>query len=278
MRARVAGKLERDRELTGRIVTAVDRGAGQIIITNPAKRNAMTAAMWRELAVAVRTLDRRADVVAIVVRGSGAEAFCAGADISEFSSVRSDARSIAAYDRRIAAAERALLTTTKPTIAMLHGICAGGGAAIALSCDLRFAADDLRFSIPAARIGAIYPAGTIARLVAIVGPGAAFDLLASARVIAAAEALQLHFVDRLVAASALEALVTGYVEQLATYSAPSIRAAQLAVRSAEAPTDAAARRAVARHARAASRSHDYAEGISAFLEKRAARFPSRERG
>jgi len=99
-------------------------------------------------------------------RGAGTLAFCAGADISEFRRVRHDRSTIAEYDRTIAAAEDALLTSPKPTIAMVRGICAGGGAAISLSCDPRFAARELRFSMPAAHRGDL-PCVDGARLVPV---------------------------------------------------------------------------------------------------------------
>jgi enoyl-CoA hydratase/carnithine racemase len=197
----------------------------------------MTLAMWRELAKGVQQLDARDDIAAVVIRGAGQYAFCAGADVSEFQSVRHNARAIAAYDRAIAAAEDAIATTRVPTIAMMHGICAGGGAAIALACDLRFAGEDLRFSIPAAKLRAVYPASTVTRLVRIAGRGAALDVLASARIVDGREALALRLVDRMVASDGLESFVLGYATALGRHASLSIRAALLAVRAAEDPSN-----------------------------------------
>ena len=257
---------------TGQILTAVTEHAGTITIDNTARRNAMTLAMWRALADAVRDLDRRDGVVAIVIRGAGHEAFCAGADISEFERVRHDRAAIDAYDAAIAAAEAAIGTARHPTIAMIHGVCAGGGAAIALACDLRFASDALRFSIPAAKIGAVYPPATIARLVRIVGPGAALDAVISGRGLGTQDALALRLIERAAPSARLEALVREYVAAVHGSAQLSIRAALLAVRAATDPDDEGLRRELLRAQEEAAASADYREGVRAFLEKRTARF------
>src|SRR5262249_58760638 len=98
----------------------------------------------------------------------------------------------------------------QPVIAMINGLCFGGGVAIALACDLRFAAQHARFAVPATRLGLSYPMESIERLVHVVGPTAAADILLSARTLDASEALHIHLVNRVVAAAELERETRAY--------------------------------------------------------------------
>src|SRR5439155_12662910 len=125
----------------------------------------------------------------------GTHAFSAGADISEFLEKRRNAEQNELYTKAYVAAQDRIAAARKPTIALIHGVCAGGGTGIALACRLRFADDRLRFSIPAARLGVVYDFGSVARLVRCVGPSFAYDILVSARTVAAEEALRLGLVN-----------------------------------------------------------------------------------
>src|SRR5215468_11622248 len=156
--------------------------------------------MWSALPGVVEGLGRDPGVRAIVFRGAGEEAFASGADISEFKENRKDRASAEAYNARTAAAAHAMEACPKPTVAMIYGYCMGGAMAIAMACDLRFAAGSAKFGIPAARLGIIYGSHSVRRLVSLVGPSAAKDILFSARTFDAAEALGLGFVDRVVPA------------------------------------------------------------------------------
>ena len=116
-------------------------------------------------------------------RGAGEEAFASGADISEFRENRKDRASAEAYNARTAAAAHAMETCPKPTVAMIYGYCMGGAVATAMACDLRFSADTGKFGIPAARLGIIYGLHSVKRLVSLVGPATAKDILFSARLL-----------------------------------------------------------------------------------------------
>src|SRR4051812_30660111 len=150
----------------------------------------MRLEMWEALPAAVERLVAADEVRVLVVRGEGAGAFSAGADIAEFPGRRTRPEDAARYGEAVVGAVDALAGCRKPTIALLHGAAAGGGAGIALACALRFADDRLRFSIPAAQLGVVYEGAIVSRLVETVGASYAFDLLASARTVGPEEALR----------------------------------------------------------------------------------------
>ncbi len=148
---------------------------GFVIASNPARMNAFTAGMWRALPEVLAAAEADAAIRVIVLRGAGTRAFSAGADISEFDTARSgDATT--AYDALNDAAFRALSGCTKPTIAMIHGFCLGGGLAIALCTDIRMADEAAEFAIPAAKLGLGYNARWVRRLLAAVPPARAKEI------------------------------------------------------------------------------------------------------
>jgi enoyl-CoA hydratase/carnithine racemase len=151
---------------------------------------------------------------------------------------------------------------------MLHGVCAGGGAGIALSCALRFADDHLRFSIPAARLGVVYEAEAIAALVHAVGPSFAFDVLVSGRTVGSDEALRIGLVNNVLKRDELEAHVLEYAERVAANAPIPMEGAWVAIRAALEPGNEVWPSELARLQRLAIESDDFAEGVAAFLEKR----------
>ena len=130
-----------------------DGALGWIVFDQPSRRNAVSAEMWRQIPAAVEAFAKDDDVRVVVMRGEGETAFVSGADISEFEERRAGSSGAGEYDRVSGLAFRALTGLEKPLVAMIHGFCVGGGVGIALTADLRFAADDARFAIPAARLG-----------------------------------------------------------------------------------------------------------------------------
>jgi len=251
----------------GAIRVRREGAAALVEVANPARRNAMTLAMWTALADAVGDLDADPSVRVVVLAGAG-EHFVSGADISEFAAVRDGADAVAAYDRQVDRATAALAGSATPTLARVRGVCVGGGLALAMACDLRIAAEDARFAIPAARLGIAYPPADVRRLVGLVGPSGARDLLFTARTVGAAEAAAMGLVDRAVPTADLDAAAAEAAARLAAAAPLSIAAGRAAIAAALPGAGEAEARAAAEAAARAAASEDYAEGRRAFAEKR----------
>ncbi|MEU6005258.1 enoyl-CoA hydratase/isomerase family protein [Streptomyces sp. NPDC047453] len=228
-----------------------------VVVHHPAKRNAMTAAMWRALPPLLDGLAADPDVRALVLTGSGAT-FCAGADISTLRGSPREAQRLAGQ------AEEALAAFPKPTLAAVRGYCVGGGAQLAAACDLRFAEAGALFGVTPAKLGIVYPASSTRRLVSLVGPATAKYLLFSGELIDAERALRTGLVDEVLPEGELAKRITEFSRILTARS----RLTQAAAKEfADGRTDRDAHWAEQAH-----ESDDTAEGVAAFLERRAPRF------
>lgn len=252
-----------------------DGPVGTVEFSNPAKRNAVSVAMWQALPGAIAALERDAAVRVVVLRGAGERAFISGADISQFEQARSDAAAQARFDAALEAAYLAPVRCAKPVIAKIRGVCFGGGLGIAAACDLRICSDDALFRMPAARLGLGYNFTGMRRFVALMGPANVADIFFSARKFDAAEALRMGFVSRVVPAAELDREVDAYCRTVAENAPLTIAAAKRAIR--EALLDPAERdlAGLQRALAACFESADYGEGRAAFGEKRAPRFTGR---
>lgn len=256
------------------LASLTEVGIGQLLVNRPEKRNALTDQMWRALPAALDwlTLDQNARVV--VIKGAGDRDFSAGADIGEFETLRRDAATARTYEAGNSAAFAAIRSCPVPVIAMIRGICFGGGFGIAAAADIRIADETARFAIPAARLGLAYPVDAVQDLVRALGDQRARYALFSAREFSALEAQETGCLLKLCPPDALEAEVGALAEAIAVAAPLSVRAskASIAAQSSALKGDQAK---AATHADATFDSQDYAEGRKAFMEKRAPRFLGR---
>lgn len=241
-----------------------------LLIDRPARRNAMDRAMWRALPALVATAVVDRGVAVLCVAGAGGH-FCGGADIGEFADCYATPEATAATNAAIREAVEALAACPKPTVALVQGACVGGGVALALACDLRLAADDARFAVTPVKLGLIYSHADTQRLVRAIGAGRAKELLFSARVVVAEEALRIGLIDRLSPKAAFVAESDSYLRSLAGASRPALRGVKAMVKAIE---DGAVREtdALAGLFEDPFGGADFAEGYAAFLAKRLPRF------
>ena len=249
------------------IVVDIEPSAVAVVtLDRPAKRNAVTLGMWRELASIFDRLGADREVRAVVLTGRG-DHFSAGADISEFGASRRDATDAIAYERDVDHCTESLMKLPKPTIAAVTGYCLGGGCALAMACDFRVAHRSARFGIPAARLGTVYGVLDSRNLLNLVGLPRAKEILFSGGQFDATDALAIGFIDRLVDEAALDD-ARQFSARLAESAPLSIAAAKL-ILNAVADGDVDRKTDEIRGAMdRAGDSKDYQEGVRAFLEKR----------
>jgi enoyl-CoA hydratase len=244
---------------------------GIVIIDHEPRRNAMTRAMWSELPKALAELSHDDSVRVLLLRGAGETAFVAGADISEFSEKRTPTTA-KAYELVNQAAYNAVFDCPKPVIAMIHGFCMGGGVGIAIAADLRVAADDAVFAVPAARLGLGYPPRGLVTLLSLVGPARAKELFFTARRFRAAEALAMGLVNEVVPKAELEQRAFALAEGIAQNAPLTLRAVKQTLSALTNARGALDDPAIEAAVQRCFDSTDYQEGIRAFLEKRPPEF------
>ena len=255
----------------GPLCLAFDGPLARLLINRPEVRNAMSEAMWDLLISHVQAIAAAPAIKAVVVEGAGMQAFCAGADMAEFAQVYATPERTRAYNAKVQQAQIALERLAKPTLAMVRGACVGGGCGIALACDMRVVAQDARLGITPSKIGAAYSLSDTRRLVALVGPACAKDMLFSGRLLDSEEALRVGLVDRCCDSAQLAEVARACLEPWLTNSSHSIAQAKRSILSIAgiAPTSDQALQAGLEDCYAGP---DFAEGYAAFLTKRAPRF------
>ena len=238
-----------------------------LTFNRPDARNAMTWEMYQALLDACDRVDKDADVRVFILRGAGGKAFVAGTDIAQFQTFR-DREDGLKYEEKLDHVLDRLERVNKPTIAQVQGVAAGGGCAIALTCDLRVATPESTFGIPIARtLGNCLSGASYSRLVDLVGPGVVKDLLFTGRLVSGTEAQAVGMVNRLVPADEIERTVRELAATLASNAPLTLRATKEMIRRVLAKRRLAAGED-ADMVEMCYTSHDFHEGVTAFLDKR----------
>lgn len=249
------------------VQTTISERVATVTLSNPGHRNAMTSDMWLAIVSTARKLREEKDVRVVILRGAGEEAFCSGADISEFSGQRHDSEQAQKYNALVQDSIDAIASLPVPVIAQVYGFCVGAGTAIAAACDMRYIADTVRFGVPAARLGIGYSPYWIRSLMQIVGKPITAEILLSAKLFDAKKALECGFANEILPAAELEDFTSKTAAALAsnaplTIAASKICLHQLSLFESERDWDSALRAA-----RICEESRDYKEAVIAFANK-----------
>jgi|SRR5579871_304456 len=184
--------------MPGEVLVQRDDPIATVTLSHPGRMNALTLDMWRAVATVFAELSAADSVRCIVLRGQGDRAFAAGADIAEFARERSTVEQARQYGRAIQGAMDAVRTARHPTVALIQGVCVGGGLEIAAVCDMRICGASCRFGVPVKNLGLVMGLGELQGLIGLVGRAIALEIVLEGRVFDALEAKDKRLVNRVV--------------------------------------------------------------------------------
>ncbi len=257
---------------TERVKAWIDGPVAHVRFNNPAKHNAVSVDMWEALPPLLQHAEINHAVRMLVFSGEGGKAFVSGADISQFADLRAAREAVGRYEVIAEAALAAIHDFGKPTIACIRGYCLGGGLNVAIACDLRIAAAESQFGVPAARLGLGYRFSAMKNLVDLVGPARAKEIFFTARRIGAEEAQRMGLINRVAGPDGLDELLEEFTRAIADGAPLTIRAGKRIISEVlKSPADVDME-LCRRLTLACFESDDYAEGRKAFMEKRKPEF------
>jgi enoyl-CoA hydratase/carnithine racemase len=261
---------------TEKLLLQKDGPIGWITFNQPEKHNAVSQEMWQRMPEYVADLAGDPAIRVVILRGAGEAAFVAGADISQFKDRRRNAADEEEYRRISGAGSESLSRLGKPLVAMIHGFCIGGGVSIAITCDLRIAADDARFGIPAARLGLGYHYKGMEKLMSLIGPAYTKELFFTARTdFTAQDALRMGLVNQVVPKADLERFTRDYALTMSRNAPLTLRSAKASVEHLLRPDAQRDYALLDKLIKDCFDSQDYQEGVKAFSEKRRPQFQGR---
>jgi enoyl-CoA hydratase/carnithine racemase len=257
---------------TDKMIAEKTDGIGWMTFNNPARRNAIGFAMREAILEILADFESDPDVRVIVMKGAGDKAFVSGSDISEFAERRATPEQREIYDALSARVGAAYNNIEKPLIAMIQGFCLGGGLGTAMQADLRIASDDSQFGIPAANLSIGYPYHNMKKIIDVVGPAKTKEIMFTGRRFSAAEALAMGLVNQVVPVDALEEAVYELAATIAGNAPLTIRASKTIVNEAMKNPEDRDLALCQEQVDSCMNSKDFAEGRTAFMEKRKPKF------
>ena len=248
-------------------------GVATITIHRPLQRNAISQALWQEFPALCARIQADTTLRAVILRGSGREAFSAGGDISEFAAIRSNRVQADAYNLHVDAALTSIRSLSCVTIALIHGSCMGGGLMLAAACDLRLASSSARFAIPVARLGGLLTHTQLTLFTELIGTAHTTNLVLTARTVDAHDALQIGLCSQVVETDALDGMAADLASRITAFAPLTQSAHKQLLHAIAANGGLTSLRALESElADQVYNSRDYAEGTAAFVEKRAPHF------
>ncbi|MDA0652241.1 MAG: enoyl-CoA hydratase [Proteobacteria bacterium] len=257
---------------TDKMIAEKTDGIGWMTFNNPARRNAIGFAMREAILEILADFESDPDVRVIVMKGAGDKAFVSGSDISEFAERRATPEQREIYDELSSRVGAAYNNIEKPLIAMIRGFCLGGGLGTAMQADLRIASDDSQFGIPAAKLSIGYPYHNMKKIIDVVGPARTKEIMFTGRRFSAAESLAMGLVNQVVPVEALEKTVHDLAATIAGNAPLTIRASKTIVNEAMKSPEDRDLALCQEQVDACMDSSDFAEGRTAFMEKRKPQF------